>query len=51
LLHDIKTDLLHQLDLQHPGQEGWVIAIPGGTVKFVNRFDFSRANRQQNNPV
>jgi len=51
LLHDIKTDLLHQLDLQHPGQEGWVIAIPGGTVKFVNRFDFSRANRQQNNPA
>jgi hypothetical protein len=51
LLHDIKTDLLRQLDLQHPGQEGWVIAIPGGTVKFVNRFDFSRANRQQNNPV
>ena len=46
LLHDIKTDLLRQLDLQHPGQEGWVIAIPGGTVKFVNRFDFTRATKQ-----
>jgi len=47
LLHDIKTDLLRQLDQQHPGQEGWVVAIPGGTVKFVNRFDFSRANQQR----
>ena len=48
LLHDIKTDLLRQLDQQHPGQEGWVVAIPGGTVKFVNRFDFSRANQHRN---
>ena len=48
LLHDIKTDLLHQLDQQHPGQEGWVVAIPGGTVKFVNRFGFSRANQRRN---
>ena len=46
LIHDIKTDLLRQLDLQHPGQEGWVVAIPGGTVKFVNRFDFTRATKQ-----
>jgi hypothetical protein len=42
LLHDIKMDLLQQLDRQHPGQEGWVIATPGGFVKFVNRFDFTR---------
>ena len=51
LLHNIKTDLLTQLDRQHPGQEGWVIAHPGGITKFVNRFGFSRANRQQNNPT
>jgi hypothetical protein len=48
LLHDIKMDLLHQLDLQHPGQEGWVVAHPGGMTKFVNRFDFTRANRAVN---
>jgi len=48
LLHDIKTDLLRQLDQQQPGQEGWVVSIPGGPVKFVNRFEFSRANQQQN---
>jgi len=51
LLHDIKMDLLQQLDLQHPGQEGWVIATPGGITKFVNRFGFTRANRAVNNPV
>ena len=50
LLHNIKMDLLQQLDRQHPGQEGWVIATPGGLTKFVNRFDFSRANRAQNAP-
>ena len=48
LLHDIKMDLLHQLDLQHPGQEGWVVAHPGGMTKFVNRFGFTRANRAVN---
>jgi hypothetical protein len=48
LLHDIKMDLLHQLDLQHPGQEGWVIAHPGGMTKFVNRFGFTRQNRLVN---
>lgn len=48
LLHDIKMDLLHQLDLQHPGQEGWVVAHPGGMTKFVNRFGFTRANRAAN---
>lgn len=44
ILHDIKMDLLQQLDRQVPGQEGWVIATPGGVTKFVNRFDFSRSN-------
>ena len=48
LMHDIKMDLLHQLDLQHPGQEGWVVTHPGGPVKFVNRFGFTRANRAVN---
>ena len=48
LLHNIKMDMLQQLDRQHPGQEGWVIAYPGGITKFVNRFDFSRANKAQN---
>jgi len=50
LLHNIKMDILKQLDRQHPGQEGWVIATPGGLTKFVNRFDFSRANKAQNSP-
>lgn len=50
LLHDIKMDLLQQLDRQVPGQEGWVIATPGGVTKFVNRFEFSRANSLHNNP-
>jgi hypothetical protein len=50
LLHNIKMDMLQQLDRQHPGQEGWVIATPGGLTKFVNRFDFSRANAAQNTP-
>lgn len=48
LLHDIKMDMLQQLDRQVPGQEGWVVTIPGGMVKFVNRFGFTRANRAQN---
>jgi len=51
LLHNIKMDMLQQLDRQHPGQEGWVISHPGGMTKFVNRFDFSRANRRQNAPA
>ena len=50
LLHNIKMDMLQQLDRQHPGQEGWVIAHPGGITKFVNRFGFSRANAAQNSP-
>lgn len=48
LLHDIKMDILQQLDRQVPGQEGWVVTVPGGMVKFVNRFGFTRANRLQN---
>lgn len=48
LLHDIKMDLLQQLDRQVPGQEGWVVTVPGGMVKFVNRFGFTRQNRLVN---
>jgi len=52
LLHDIKMDILQQLDLQHPGQEGWVMATPGGMAKAVNRLagGFTAANRAVNNP-
>jgi hypothetical protein len=49
-LHDLKMDMLKQLDLQQPGQEGWVLATPAGRAKLVNRFEFSAANRAQNNP-
>lgn len=48
LLHNIKMDILQQLDRQVPGQEGWVVTVPGGLVKFVNRFEFTRANRLVN---
>jgi hypothetical protein len=52
LLHDIKMDILQQLDLQHPGQEGWVMATSSGMAKAVNRLagGFTAANRQINNP-
>jgi hypothetical protein len=50
LLHDIKTDMLAQLDRQQPGQEGWVLATPAGRAKLVNRFGFSAGNRALNNP-
>ena len=52
LLHDIKMDILRQLDLQHPGQEGWVMATAGGMAKAVNRLagGFTSANRAVNNP-
>jgi len=52
LLHDIKMDILGQLDLQHPGQEGWVMATPAGMAKAVNRLagGFTAANRALNNP-
>ena len=50
LLHEIKTDMLEQLDRQQPGQEGWVIASDAGRAKLVNRFGFSAGNRVLNNP-
>ena len=52
LLHQLKTDVLRQLDLQQPGQEGWVLATPAGRVKAVNRTagGFTAANRARNNP-
>ena len=52
LLHDIKMDILRQLDLQHPGQEGWVMATAGGMAKAVNRLagGFTSTNRALNNP-
>jgi hypothetical protein len=53
LLHDLKMDILKQADLEHPGQEGWVMATPAGYAKAVNRFDpnaFAAQNRQRNNP-
>jgi hypothetical protein len=36
-LHDLKVDLQRQLDLQQPGQEGWVFAPPAGRAKLVSR--------------
>ena len=50
LLHDLKMDLQRQLDLQVPGNEGWVFATPAGYAKAVNRFDFTPKNRARNNP-
>jgi len=50
LLHEIKMDMLNQLDRQQPGQEGWVLATPAGRAKLVNRFGFSAGNRILNNP-
>jgi Family of unknown function (DUF6267) len=52
LLHMIKMDMLGQLDLQHPGQEGWVMSTHAGMAKAVNRLagGFTAANRALNNP-
>jgi len=50
LLHEIKMDMLQQLDRQEPGHEGWVLATPAGRAKLVNRFGFSAGNRILNNP-
>jgi hypothetical protein len=50
LLHEIKMDMLAQLDRQEPGHEGWVLATPAGRAKLVNRFGFSAGNRILNNP-
>ena len=51
LLHELKMDVLNQLDLQHPGQEGWVMATPHGYAKAVNRLPggFAARNRARNN--
>lgn len=50
LLHELKLDILKQLDLKDPGHEGWVMATPAGYAKAVNRFDFTARNRARNNP-
>ena len=53
LLNDLKEDVRSQLDYQHPGQEGWVMATPAGYAKAVGRFDpagFAARNRARNNP-
>jgi len=50
LLHDLKMDVLQQLDRQSPGNEGWVMATPSGYAKAVDRFDFTARNRARNNP-
>jgi hypothetical protein len=49
-LHDLKSNILQQLDRQQPGHEGWVSATNAGRAKFVDRFGFSAANRAQNAP-
>jgi hypothetical protein len=36
-VHNLKMNLQRQLDLQHPGQEGWVFATPAGRAKIVSR--------------
>ena len=50
MLHELKLDVLRQLDLQDPGHEGWVMATPAGYGKAVNRFDFTARNAARNNP-
>jgi len=49
-LHELKMNVLQQLDQQSPGNEGWVMATPAGYAKAVNRFDFTARNRARNNP-
>ena len=49
-LHALNENMRNQWDLQHPGQEGWVMATPHGYGKSVGRFGFSRANAARNNP-
>ena len=48
LLHELKMDVLQQLDRQSPGNEGWVMATPAGYAKAVNRFDFTARNQARN---
>jgi len=52
MLNDLKENIRRQLDAQHPGQEGWVMATPAGYAKAVGRFDptgFAALNRAKNN--
>ena len=50
LLHSLKIDLQRQLDLQQPGQEGWVMSTPAGRAKLVSRQagGFASANTIRN---
>jgi hypothetical protein len=50
LLHNLKIDLQRQLDLQQPGQEGWVMSTPAGRAKLVSRQTggFASANTARN---
>lgn len=50
LLHQLAYDLQRQLDLQQPGQEGWVMAPPAGRAKLVSRRagGFAAANQARN---
>ena len=36
-IHELKIDMQRQLDLQQPGQEGWVFSTPAGRAKVVSR--------------
>jgi len=36
-LHELKVDIQRQLDVQQPGQEGWVFSTPAGRAKVVSR--------------
>jgi len=47
LLHALKQDLQRQLDLQQPGQEGWVVAGPRGRYKLVSRMPGGFAARKK----
>lgn len=52
VLHELKMDMLQQLDVANPGHEGWVMATPAGYAKAVNRLPggFTAQNREKNNP-
>lgn len=50
MLHDLKMHVKRDLDLQAPGNEGWVMSTPSGVAKIVDRFDFTAKNRARNNP-
>lgn len=50
MLHELKMHVKRDLDLQAPGNEGWVMSTPAGVAKIVDRFDFTAKNRARNNP-